>query len=104
LLLDETRGLIFVKNKIFDAANLAKVIYTLPGSADSVYGAAENAYAIAPAQGLLATKNYVYDLGRYDVLAPTLVNRADQQFFDNEGTLWFLSMADNQLKAQKIQR
>jgi hypothetical protein len=104
VLLDETRGLVFVKNKIFDATSLTKIVYTLPGGFDTFEGPEENAYALAPAQALMATKNYVYDLARYDVLAETLVPSADQLFFDNTGLLWFLSTSDGTLMAQKIQR
>jgi len=103
VLFDETRGLVFVKNKIFDATDLSNVLYTLPGSFDAFAGASENAYALAPAQGLLATKNYVYELSRYDAIAATLVPSADQIFFDDTGLLWFLSVSDGTLKAQKLQ-
>ncbi len=102
LLLDETRGLVFVKNKIFDVLNLSKVIYTLPSVVDTFDGAAENAYALDATHGLLATKNFVYELSRYDIVAPTLTPTADQEFFDADGTLWFLSVADGSLQAQIV--
>jgi len=100
ILLDETRGLVFVKNKVFDLLNLARVTYTLPSSFDTFDGAGENAYALDVQRGRLATKNYVYDLARYDIVAPTLQPAADQLFFDASGLLWFLSVPDGALEAQ----
>lgn len=102
ILLDETRGLAFVKNKVFDILNLAKVTYTLPSSFDTFDGAGENAYALDVQRGRLATKNYVYDLARYDIVAPTLRPAADQLFFDASGLLWFLSVPNGSLEAQAI--
>ena len=90
----------FVKNKVFDLLNLARVTYTLPSSFDTFDGAGENAYALDVQRGRLATKNYVYDLARYDIVAPTLQPAADQLFFDASGLLWFLSVPDGALEAQ----
>ncbi len=104
ILLDETRGLVFAKNKIFDASNLAKVVFTLPSPVDTFAGAGENAYALDPKRGLIATKSYVYELSRYDIVVPTVVPAADQVFFDTNGALWFLSIADGALKAQVVTR
>ena len=102
VLLDETRGLMFVKNKIFDASNLAKLIYTLPSGFDTFDGATENAYALDATHGHMATKNYVYELSRYGVVTATTVPSADQLFFDKDGVLWFLSISGGALKAQVI--
>ena len=102
ILLDETRGLVFVKNKVFDILNLAKVVYSLPSTFDTFDGAGENAYALDAKRGRLATKNYVYDLARYDIVTPTIVPAADQLFFDASGVLWFLSVPDGALKAQIV--
>jgi hypothetical protein len=102
LLLDETRGLVFAKNIIFDATNLTKVIYSLPSSFDSFYGAAENAYALDATNGRLATKNYVYELTRYSIVTPTLAPKADQLFFDTSGALWFLSTSGGTLSSQIV--
>ena len=85
ILLDETRGLVFVKNKVFDILNLAKVVYSLPSTFDTFDGAGENAYALDAERGWLATKNYVYDLARYDIVTPTIMPAADQLFFDASG-------------------
>jgi hypothetical protein len=65
-------------------------------------GAAENAYALDAAHGRLASKSYVYDLTRYDIVAPTLDPSADQLFFDAAGTLWFLSVPNGALSAQSM--
>jgi hypothetical protein len=102
VLLDETRGLVFSKNKIFDATNLTKVVYSLPSSFDVFNGAAENVYALDVERGRIATKNYVYDLVRYEIIAPTLVSYADQLFFDASGGLWFLSISKGQLVRQGL--
>ena len=102
ILLDETRGLVFVKNKVFDILNLARLVYSLPSTFDTFSGAAENAYALDAQRGRLATKNYVYDLVRYDIVTPTIMSRADQMFFDASGVLWFLSVPDGALKAQVV--
>jgi|GEM_PF-3469293 len=104
ILLDETRGLVLVKNYIFDATNLTRVVYTLPSAYDTFDGAAENVYALDSARGLLATKNFVYDLTRYEVVTATIDPDADQLFFDKDGVLWFLSVAKGTLKAQIIKR
>ena len=97
ILFDEARGLIFNKNKIFDATNLSKVIYTLPSAFDVFDGATENAYALDAAHGRLASKSYVYELTRFDVVAPTLDPSADQLFFDAAGTLWLLCVPNGVL-------
>ncbi len=80
-----------VKNKIFDALNLTKIIYTLPGTVDTFSAAEENAYALDAAHGVFATKDYVYNLSRFDVIASTVVPAADQSFFDSSGMLWIRS-------------
>jgi hypothetical protein len=90
LLLDETRKIVFAKNKIFDATDLKKVIHTLPGSYNVSGGAAENAYALDSTCGLVATRNYVYELDRYEILTHTLNSGADEMFFDSNGSLWFV--------------
>ena len=104
LLLDETRGLLFAKNRVFDPLNLTKVIYTLPGSFDTFSGAAENACALDSAHGLMATKNYVYALDDYSIVAPLLVPSPDQVFFGADGTLWSLSVSQSSLIGQSITR
>ena len=78
-------------------------MYTLPSSFDTFAGAAENAYALDPVHGLMATKNFVYDLSRYEVVVATVGPDADQLFFDSSGVLWFLSTHDGALKAQIVQ-
>ena len=103
LLLDEVDGYVLVKNKIFDALNLSKVIYTLPGTVDTFSPAAENAYALDAAHGVFATKDYVYNLSRFDILAPTVVPAADQSFFDSSGMLWMLSISQGSLFGQIVQ-
>jgi hypothetical protein len=104
VLLDEGRGYVFVKDKIFDAKKLTSVIYTLPGSYNVLGGPEETAYALDRADGLLATKNFVYELTRFDAVAPTVVTTPDQVFFDKAGTLWMLSTAQATLSAQTISR
>jgi hypothetical protein len=103
LLLDEVDGYVLVKNKIFDALNLERIVYTLPGNVDTFSAADENAYALDAAHGLFATKNYVYDLSRFDILAPTVVPAADQLFFDSSGMLWMLSVSQGSLSGQIVQ-
>jgi hypothetical protein len=102
ILLDETRGLVFVKNKVFDAKNLETLVYTLSSTYDSFDSAFENTYALDPQRGLLSTKSYVYELGHYDVVTPTLVADADQLFFDSKGKLWFFSAARSVVSAQVV--
>jgi hypothetical protein len=104
ILLDEARSLVFAKNKIFDATNLTKVIFSLPSTFDSFNGAAENAYALDAKRGLMATRNYVYELDRFGIVAPTITGAADQMFFDASGTLWFLSVSAGALQAQTVTR
>jgi hypothetical protein len=104
LLLDEVDGYVIVKNKIFDALNLTKVIYTLPGNTDETYSpAVENAYAMDVAHGVFATKDYIYSLSTFDVIAPTVIPAADQSFFDNSGMLWMLSISQGSLFGQIVQ-
>jgi hypothetical protein len=102
LLLDETRGLVFAKNKIFDILNLTRVIYTLPGTFETFNGATENAYALDSAHGLVASKNFVYSLDRYDVVAEVLVPSPSQLFFTTDGTLWSLSVSQGSLIGQRV--
>jgi hypothetical protein len=104
ILLDDDRGLIFSKNKIFDAANLSKVVYSLPSTFDAFDGAAENAYALDAKRGFVATKNFVYELDRYDIVASTVMANADQLFFAASGGLWFLSVSKGVLVEQLIER
>jgi hypothetical protein len=104
ILLDETRGLILVKNKIFDSTNLAKVLATLPGKFDSSEGAAENVYALDSAHGLFASKSFVYELSSFSPVAEPLVPAAAQSFFDRDGVLWMISLAAGALEGQIIRR
>ena len=104
LLLDESRGYVFVKDKIFDASNLTNVIYTLPGDYSTLNGPQEVAYALDAAGGFLATKNFVYELTRFDPIAATIVPSPDQLFFDDAGMLWMLSTAQATLSAQLVHR
>jgi hypothetical protein len=102
ILLDEIHGRVFVKNKVFDSMNLTKLIFTLPSKFDTFDGAAENAYALDAAHGFLATKSYVYELGRYEIVMPTVIDAADQLFFDASGMLWFLSVSRGALFGQTV--
>jgi hypothetical protein len=104
LLLDESRGYVFVKDKVFDASNLAKVIYTLPGNYNTLSGPQEVAYALNASGGFLASKNFVYELSRFDPVAATIVPSSDHLFFDNAGKLWMLSTAQATLSAQLVHR
>ena len=104
LLLDESRGYVFVKDKVFDASRLGNVTYTLPGNYDTLGGPQEVAYALNASDGFFATKNFVYELGRFDPVAATLVPSSDQLFFDNAGKLWMLSTAQATLTAQRVHR
>lgn len=103
LLLDEGRGLIFSKSKIFDATNLTKLVYSLPSEYDTFGGASENAYALDAAHGRVATKNFVYELEQYKIVSSTVVDDADQLFFDANGALWFLSISSGTLAKQVIE-
>lgn len=104
ILLDEGRGLVLVKNKVFDATKLSTIVYTLPAHYDTFKGASENAYALDAQRGLFASKGYIYGLDHFDIVSRTLVPTADQSFFDASGRLWFLSSAEGTLKAQIVQR
>ncbi len=104
ILLDETRGLVLVKNKIFDSTNLAKVLATLPGAVGSWGGASENVYALDAAHGLFATKSFVYELPGYSPVAELLVPAAPQAFFDRDGVLRMISLAAGAFEAQVIRR
>jgi streptogramin lyase len=93
-----------VRFGIFDATNLTRVVYSLPSAVDTFDGAGENAFALDTERGLMATKNYVYELERYEIVVPTLETNADQLFFDASGGLWFLSVAEGELVRQLIER
>ena len=81
------------------------LLYTLPGTSYSpLSGPEEVASALDAANGLMATKNFVYELARFDPVAATIIPGADQLFFDNAGTLWMLSTAKATLSAQIIRR
>jgi hypothetical protein len=66
-----------LRDKIFDATNLTRVVYSLPSTVDTFDGAGENAFALDTERGLMATKNYVYELERYEIVVPTLETNAD---------------------------
>ncbi len=102
ILLDEAGERILVKNKIFDASNLSRVLYTFPGPVDSYRGATENVYALDATRARAATRNTIYDLNKYRVIGPTLFPNAAQRFFDRDGLLWFLLTSDGKLVAQRI--
>ncbi|MGC4087548.1 MAG: hypothetical protein QM756_06580 [Polyangiaceae bacterium] len=51
----------------------------------------------------MATKHYVYELERYDVVAATLVAEAGQLCFDSGAGLWFLSVSKGALIQQRIE-
>jgi hypothetical protein len=104
LLLDESRGYVFVKDRVFDASHLTNVTYTLPGTYDTLSGPQEVAYALNASGGFLATKNFVYELSRFDAVAATIVPASDQLFFDSAGKLWMLSTAQATLTAQLVHR
>lgn len=104
LLLDESRGYVFVKDKIFDASRLTNVTYTLPGTYNVLTGPQEVAYALDGAGGFFASKNFVYELSRFDAVAATIVPAADQLFFDKAGQLWMLSTASATLSSQIVHR
>ena len=104
ILLDETRGIILAKNKVFDSTNLAKVLATLPGAVELLGGALENAYALDDAHGLFASKSFVYELSGFTPVAETLVPAATQSFFDRDGVLWMISLAAGALEGQIIRR
>lgn len=100
ILLDETRGLIFSKNRVFGTSDLTTLLYTLPGGGESYDGSRENAYALDAERGHLATKDFVYNLDGYEPIAMTAVENPDQLFFGADGTLWFLSVSQGALLQQ----
>lgn len=102
ILLDEAGERVLVKNKVFDATNLARVLYTFPGPIDTYRGATENVYALDATRGRAATRGTVYDLGKYRPISPALFPNAAQRFFDRDGLLWFLLTADGKLVAQRM--
>jgi hypothetical protein len=104
LLLDESRGYVFVKDKVFDVSHLTNVTYTLPGTYSTTSGPQEIAYALNASGGFFATKNFVYELSRFDAVAATIVPSSDQLFFDNAGKLWMLSTSRATLTAQLVHR
>lgn len=104
IFLDEGRGLIFVKNQILDASNLAKIVYSLPPTPRTYEAAIENIYALDPEHGLMATKGYVYELDHYAVVAQTITHSPDQMFFDKDGRLWMLVISGGSLQAQVVRR
>ena len=61
-------------------------------------------YALDIEHELMTTKNYVYDLRRYDVVAPTLRLNPDQVFFNVDGGLWLLSVSRGKLEKQEVRR
>lgn len=103
ILLDEGRGLIFTRNKVYDASDLTTVVHTLPGYWALDFGALENAFALDTVRGRLATKTFVYDLDQYEILEAAVVDEPDQVFFDVNGGLWFLSIRKAALMQQIVE-
>lgn len=99
-----SRGLVLAKNMVFDAHDLSKLVYTLPGTLGMAQGALENVYALSVSMGVMASLNFVYELEGYTPVTRTLTRNADQMFFDRDGLLWFLSTDRGTLEAQTIQR
>ena len=103
LLLDARRNLLIAKTTVFDANNLSKRLYTLPGlNTQSSFGLQEAAYALDSERARVATRRHVYELEHYERVSRTASTTADQMFFDAEGKLWFLNVAKRLLRAQVI--
>jgi hypothetical protein len=83
ILLDEARGLVIAKNRVFDANDLRRLVDSIPN--------APAAYALDPTRGRVATKDYIYEVDRFDVISQTMVAGAEQVFFDASGGIWYLS-------------
>jgi hypothetical protein len=102
LLLDEGRGLIFSKNKVFDASDLPTLVNTIPGWAVSLDQAIDNAYALDPVRGRLATQRFIHDLDRLDIVEEVVAYYPEELFFDGDGALWSLSRNKDTLTQQII--
>jgi hypothetical protein len=102
LLLDEGRGLIFSKNKVFDANDLPTLVNTIPGWAVSLDQAIDNAYALDPVRGRLATQRFIHELDRLDIVEEVVAYYPEELFFDGAGALWSLSRNKDTLTQQII--
>jgi hypothetical protein len=89
ILLDPMRSLILAKNRVFDATNLARVIFTFTSPEDdSRDGAIENAYAIDPLRGRFATAHHVFSLDDFTSILSIERGDSGQMFFDRDGQLY----------------
>jgi hypothetical protein len=87
----DARNLVLAKNRIFDALNLERVLFTLASLDDSVFeGAAENAYAVDATRGRFATMTHVYSLDDFQSILSLAESDVNQMFFDRDGRLYLL--------------
>jgi hypothetical protein len=103
ILWDHIRNLIFAKNRVFDAKNLANVMYTFSNAADaSLTGAYQNAYAIDPARGRMATRHDIFSVDTFMSVGSVTESSATQYFVSADGKLRTLLTGSSQLTCQTI--
>ncbi len=102
ILWDHTRNLIFAKNRVFDANNLATVDYTFANAADMSLESYENAYAMDAASGLLVTRHHVFSTDTFLSLGTVTDSSAVQYFVSADGVLRALTTSPNLLDCQTL--
>ncbi|HEX9619212.1 MAG TPA: hypothetical protein VF989_03690, partial [Polyangiaceae bacterium] len=103
ILFDESSLLLLAKNRVFDAFNLTKVLFTFTSDGDDVFdGAVQNAYAADFAATVMASKTQVFSLTDYAAVEPVAASGADQLFFDKNGRLYALVVNRGALVYQDI--
>lgn len=65
------------QEQVFDAHDLSKLVYTLPGTLGMAQSALENVYALSVSTGVMASLNFVYELEGYTPVTRTLTRNAD---------------------------
>jgi hypothetical protein len=103
VLWDPGRNLIFSKNRVFEADNLAHVVFTFADPNDSIFsGAVQNSYALDTVHGRFATRRNVYAEDTLNEVAANAQSTANQYFFDSAGSLRALVTATNRLECQTL--
>jgi hypothetical protein len=103
ILWDTGRKLIFAKNRVLSADSLTTVLTSFTDPSDKAIGGTyQNAYAIDPATGRIATRHNVFSEDTFASVAAVTEPTATQIFFSADGRLRMLAGAANELACQTV--
>lgn len=102
ILWDHSRDWIFAKNRVLDAKNLSKVVFTFTDSGDTSSSAFHNAYALNPTSGRVVSRYDVFGLDDFKSRGKVTSGAANDFFFAKDGRLRALVTSSNQLTCQTV--